>query len=953
VLSEALGEGLSPLRVEQVGEVVDGVWLREVSLVVPEVGEWLPGLPARVALEPEQERRRLLEALARVVLALGRITPHFFILEDLQWADEGTLDALVYLVRRLAGSRVLVAGSYRGEEARERGTVWEALQALDRAGGYGRLELSRLTAEETGDLVRRGLGLPGRAPRFEARLYRETEGNPLFVVETLRALHDEGVLYRDASGTWSTPWDETTQDYRELPLPPGVHEVIARRLARLNREERAVLDTAAVLGADFDFVLLAEACDLPRQAVLAAVGELVRRRCLVEDLTTYRFSHDKMRQVTYLELCEEDRWRLHRRVGEALEALCPERVEALARHFALGRVRDKALAYSLQAGQRAQAVCSNEEALGYYDRALAFVEADDHEAQWKIRIRREEVLNVLGRREEQAADLAALADLARGDPLRLAEVYRRQAGLLAHTGCYDEARAAARRALSLAESSGDRRAQAAALTAKGMIVNWSGRPAEAIPLFRTAIRLCQCQGGMDDEVEARSALGNALLGVKAYGAARTELETALALCRSSGNLFGEAETLGLLAILYMEQGDTDAALTCYGRALEASRKLGYCYGEARTLLNLGNVRYMRAEIGEALRCYDEALAIFSATGHRRGEALVRINRASVCGSVLGDVERATADAEAALAYFREVGDLIYEGQSLGVLGQIALLQGQIDTAQSRLEAGLALLLESGEHWIAVQVYRALIRLSLRQGELAVALKYAELSESIAQDLGMADLATNLLADRGAVLLAMGRPMDALTATSEAMSRLSPGVEQPYLVSFIHYQALAALGRDEEAHLALEQAHQEMMALLEGVSPEQRRTSLERVPEHRDIVEAWKAYQPRCLMRRLPRAEAPTGRPLRDDEWVEVVWTVAAREDEAIGGKVARRRQRLLRLLQEAGEQGAAPTLDDLASALDVSRATIKRDLAALRRAGHEVRTRGSRLRWHADEVDSG
>jgi hypothetical protein len=95
--------------------------------------------------------------------------------------------------------------------------------------------------------------------------------------------------------------------------------------------------------------------------------------------------------------------------------------------------------------------------------------------------------------------------------------------------------------------------------------------------------------------------------------------------------------------------------------------------------------------------------------------------------------------------------------------------------------------------------------------------------------------------------------------------------------------------------------------------------------------------------RLPRAEAPTGRPLRDDEWVKVTWTVTASGDAEITGKVAYRHHQLLRLLREAAEQGAAPTVPDLAAALGVSTRTIKRDLAALRAAGHSVPTRGSRL----------
>jgi DNA-binding transcriptional ArsR family regulator len=101
-------------------------------------------------------------------------------------------------------------------------------------------------------------------------------------------------------------------------------------------------------------------------------------------------------------------------------------------------------------------------------------------------------------------------------------------------------------------------------------------------------------------------------------------------------------------------------------------------------------------------------------------------------------------------------------------------------------------------------------------------------------------------------------------------------------------------------------------------------------------------QPHRISTRLPLASAPTGRPLATDEWVEVTWTLAAPEDDARPGKVARRQHRLLRLLSEASAQGAAPTVTDLAQALGVSRATIKRDLAALRRAGQAARTRGGR-----------
>jgi biotin operon repressor len=101
-------------------------------------------------------------------------------------------------------------------------------------------------------------------------------------------------------------------------------------------------------------------------------------------------------------------------------------------------------------------------------------------------------------------------------------------------------------------------------------------------------------------------------------------------------------------------------------------------------------------------------------------------------------------------------------------------------------------------------------------------------------------------------------------------------------------------------------------------------------------------QPNQISVHLPHVDAPTGRPLRDEETVEVVWTLATPDDDAISGRAARRRQRILRLLREAAEQSAAPTVTHLAAALGASERTIKRDLAALRAAGHAVPTRGAR-----------
>jgi hypothetical protein len=171
--------------------------------------------------------------------------------------------------------------------------------------------------------------------------------------------------------------------------------------------------------------------------------------------------------------------------------------------------------------------------------------------------------------------------------------------------------------------------------------------------------------------------------------------------------------------------------------------------------------------------------------------------------------------------------------------------------------------------------------------------------------------------------------DADRLSAEAVQGLTPLMDWPWVIHFARYQVLDALGRREEAASALEAAHQALDQMLGLLTPEHRLMSSQRVPEHRLILETWQAAQPRRIVVRLPRAGAPLGRPLREGEWVEVTWTVAAPEDENIPGKVDRRQRRVLRLLEEARAQGAAPSTENLAQALDVSLRTMVNDLTAL------------------------
>ncbi|MBN2006227.1 MAG: tetratricopeptide repeat protein [Anaerolineae bacterium] len=943
-LQVALAPLLTPMRVTQLSELLEPVWLNTVAAVFPPIVQHLEILPPP-PLEPQEEQRRLWEGITQLLGALTAIAPVLLALEDAHWMDDATLAVLPHLVARLSTSRLVLILSYRPAEARERDSVWETLESLNRCLPRLRLELLPFAPSETAALLQRALGATGKESHvaaFAERLQCDTGGNAFLLIESLKSLLEQGSLSCPSPGNWDLP----SADLPLLSRVP-VRELVNGRLAHLPPPSRTVLELAAVLGEQTEFPVLLNMNMVEPATLLPALETLTRRGFLVESETHYRFGHDHIQETAYALIAPEQRQQMHRTAGAVLERLYPEQVENLALHYDQGHLWNKALHYHWQAGKRAAIASAYPVALQHYDRAVELVDAAGLPADQHFNLLndRESVLDVLCRREEQADNLEMMTRLvSEGDAsLHLAELYRRRARFLGQTSRYPEARESISLALTLADLEKDEVARAAALTVLGTVLTWSGRPDEAIPHFREAIELYQRLGDPEGEAEARDVLGEALLSTTSLEAAEQELKFALSLHRSLKNRVGEAKVLMNLGITLMERGDNETAITYYRSALDISREIGYRYNEILALGNLGSLFYCQGNAAQAINAYDTIIPLCEAIGERRVEAQARINRASMRFTLIGDVTPALADVEASLAYHHEAGDPVGEGQCLCVRGQIALQAGRLKEARADLEQGLAMLLGAGERWVAVQVYHFLIRLSLVEGRPEMAMHDVNEAQAICRELDLTDWAFNMLALRGLVLLAQGQPEAALAATREAVAHVTPGMAEAYQIFFWHYRVLVALGQKDQAYNAIREAYQCLSRVLKDFLPEERARSLEQVGEHRAIVAAWEASRPCQVGARLPHINAPiAGRTLRNDEWVNVVWTIAAPEDGEIADKVTRRRRQLLRLLHEAAEQSAAPTIEALSSALEVAPRTIKRDLAALRAQGHNVHTRGGR-----------
>lgn len=366
---------------------LDNDALREdLGMGGPDVAQLLPELRARLAdlgpvatpSDPAAARFRLFASLARFLLAASRRRPRVIVLDDLHWADAPSLRFLRFLAPDLAASRILLIGTYRETELSRQHPLSDALGDLARTAHSSRLRLTGLGAEEVRDLLTAAAGT-APAPWLVRSIHAQTEGNPLFLREIVRYLRERGLL----AGAGEAPKPGSAQSLR---IPEGVREVIGQRLNRLSPISNEILRAASVIGREFSLDLLLRACRAERSDdVLKAIDEGLDAR-LVEHVEPdrYQFTHTLVRMTLYDELRAGERRRLHRIVGEAIEAMHRANLDPvlpdLARHFHLaasGGDPARAIDYAVRAGIRADAALAFEDAVGFFQAALDLMQQQD------------------------------------------------------------------------------------------------------------------------------------------------------------------------------------------------------------------------------------------------------------------------------------------------------------------------------------------------------------------------------------------------------------------------------------------------------------------------------------------------------------------------------------------------------------------------------------------------
>jgi DNA-binding SARP family transcriptional activator len=333
-------------------DTLDAVWKAELGRLLPELLEAAPSSAASRRADPA-ERHRLFDAVSR---GLVSERPRLLTIDDLQWCDAETIEVIGFVVRAQSTSPILIVGTVRSEEIREHDPLVHLIDALGHDKAVTIVPLDRLDEVTTAALAAR-VRSAEIEPALAARLWAETEGNPLFVIEVLRA---------------GIPLDGS-----QAALTATMRAVLGARLGQLRDGARRLADVAAVIGRPFSIGLLVSATGIDEPALVAHIDELWRRRIIREQGLTYDFSHDKLRAVALEMLGPARRRQLHRAVAEAIAvesghdraAASPQ----LAAHFDQAGMVEPAIDAYRTAGARAVAVSALEEAVTMFRRALSLL----------------------------------------------------------------------------------------------------------------------------------------------------------------------------------------------------------------------------------------------------------------------------------------------------------------------------------------------------------------------------------------------------------------------------------------------------------------------------------------------------------------------------------------------------------------------------------------------------
>ena len=654
--------------------------------------------PAWQSLDPPQRRQRTLAAIKWLLLEESRVQPLLLVVENLHWIDTETQAVLESLLESLPAARLFLLVTYRPEYQHAWGSKTY----------YTQLRLDPLAPAHAHELLTALLGVDASLEPLAQHLVERTEGNPLFLEESVRMLVETQELVGERGAY------HVAKPLVSLQVPITVQAILAARMDRLSGEAKRLLQAAAVIGRDVPLPLLQAIAEQPEEEVRHGLRHLQAAEFLYETRLfpehAYTFKHALTQQAAYGNLPHERRRLLHALIVQALETLSAERrgehIERLADHAFRGEMWEQAVAYCRQAGAKASARLASREAVTHLEQALAALqhlpESRDTRVQAvDIRLELRSALAPSGNSDRILAYLREAETLAAAldDPHRLEQISVFLSNYFYRIGAYDQAVTAAQRTLALATASGDVVQHALANQYLGLAYHSQGAYRQAIDCLRQTV--ASLEGARCYErfghvflpaVQSRALLTlcHAELGTFAEGRVLGEEGLRIAeVVAHPASLMWAYSGIGLLSL--RQGSDLRRILPLLERAVGICHEADLPSYFPWAASVLGAAYTLGGRIADAVSLLTQAM--------EQTTTMARVNNQALCCLLLGEaqmlagrMEEAHALIERTLAFTREYQERVHQAYAFRLLGEIAARRDppQLESAEASYHQALAL-----------------------------------------------------------------------------------------------------------------------------------------------------------------------------------------------------------------------------------------------------------------------
>ena len=720
--------------------------LAEIAALVPAMGGRGLALPPLSADLPEARQARLFLALVQLFDALAQDRPLAVMVDDIQWADDASLQFFHFYARQTASRPAVFMCAYRDEELANTPALASLVESLQREPHTRHLALKRLGPDDTIALLQCQGDPKLSSPDLAVRLHLESDGNPFFLWSIMHALQEN----TDESGNESERApregaDGASDNTSRLPLPDALRNSVRTRLARVSSEDRSLLELAAVLGRRFDFETLLALSHSSEERFLLAMESLVKRRLLIEDHERgfYDFNHDKVREVVYRDIGAARRVLLHRAVAGMLEQRPQVKAHGhdarMAEHYERGNVWPKAVHYLDLAASHSQSLFAMREALQWYDRALALLQNHPDAATQTQRMslyeRRGAARAQAGQTEGAVADFQRVIDAARasGDHPHARDVLIQLGMAHRRADAYGQAIVCLDEALEISRTTGDDRHTADTLYHLGTVAWSNGRNELALAYHREAVDICERKRLTDIvAVQAFHGWGEACFANAEPGAAIDSFSRSLSLARGIADKSYESENLmmiGWACTGQMGLADYPRALSHFDAALAIARAADLQWHLGPTLIGRATTQAALGNFGAAWADLNEALP--------RLETLRLVRYQIMANDALGClfldlnlVERALQNFERGIALAQTAG-IMYWLPRLQANRVIAQLRLGVPADQTPLQAALQYARDHSEGWLVLRCLEALAESARANGDTQECIAHADQLASLA------------------------------------------------------------------------------------------------------------------------------------------------------------------------------------------------------------------------------